>query len=274
MMIPRFVLATLCSASLCLAAPDAPAQEADADSPAVEPMSLQITRELKGVDEDEDIVNFAGQTGTEVKLLIKAGKKGIIGFDDDKSELTSFKDDKGTDLLKNKSNFGFNEGFSWFRTTKKGDLATLDVRGDKTPAKGAESLKITGTLVLTVASKQQEHKQAGIILEKGADIKAGPFSCEVTKANKSEWEEGAFDVSLTFKQDATNLADVQFLDGDGKVIEKSLVGTSRTAGFGLIETTYGYELKKQVKPVTVVFKVWTDAETVKLPVDLVVDVGL
>ena len=111
-------------------------------------------------------------------------------------------------------------------------------------------------------------------MKKGQAIKVGPYAGEIVKAKDSSWEEGAMDVSLSFKRDMSDLAEVVFLDAQGKPIESERTGSSRSEVFGRVSTTLGYQLSKRVPAVTLVFKVWKDAELIKIPVDLTVDVGL
>jgi len=149
-----------------------------------------------------------------------------------------FTDDKGNSLLE-KQGFGGFEGFAWFRTNDKGDLATLDISGRKTPGPGASTLIIKGELVFQVASEQATYRQKAVTLQKDATFKAGPIAGKISKASKPDWGDEPLQVELTFKGELPPLAEVRFIDADGKQIESKDAGRSWTSGIS-VTTTLGY----------------------------------
>lgn len=272
--LPVRVAALICLITTAAATPHAAADDhEDQDAKlSVTPLNLSIVRPVPGVDEDSELAQFNGQVGTEVKLLIRAEGKKLIGFDEEASSVT-FADDTGRSLFAEDDGFGRIEGFSWFRVSEDGGVATIDVVGRNTPAAGAKSLKLTGKAVFQTAAKQSTHRQAGAALKEGTTIKAGPVSCEISEAGKPEWGDAEWRVTLEFKGERPAIAELRFLDAEGEPVESSRAGSSRTEVFGKVTSTITYQLDKKLATSTLEFAVWDDVETVELPVDLTVDVG-
>lgn len=256
---------------LALIAPSALAEDKQTKITA-SPLSLSVTRPVPNVDKDSDLARFAGQLGTEVKLLIRSKGKGLIGFDDDASKVDAFTDDQGNSLIE-ESGFGQIQGFAWFRSSAKGDIATIDVNGRKTPGKGATSLRVKGKLVFQAASKQSTHRHTKAAVAKGTKVKAGPIAGEISETGKPQWGDEPLQIELKFKGELPPIAEVRFFDAQGKRIESSSAGGSRMSFLNNVTTTKSYTLSKKVPSVTVEFVVWDDVETVELPLNLVIDVG-
>jgi len=270
--LPAYAVALLCLFAAAVAPAVADDHEKTDAKLSVTPLNLSIVRPVPGVDEDSELARFNGQVGTEVKLLIRAEGKKLIGFDEEASSVT-FADDTGRDLIAEGQGFGRLEGLSWFRKSEDGGVATIDVAGRNTPAAGAKSLKITGKAVFRAADKQSTHRQAGAALKQGTTIKAGPVRCEISEAGKPEWGDAAWSVTLKFKGERPAIAELRFLDAEGEPVESSRAGSSRTEVFGKVTSTITYQLDKKLATSTLEFAVWDDVETVELPLDLTVDVG-
>lgn len=238
----------------------------------VQALSLSITRPVPGVDKDSDLASFNGQEGTEVKLLINAKGKGLIKLDKDASKVTAFTDDKGNNLISGKG-FGSFEGFAWFRASKDGKVATIDVTGRKTPGKGASSLVIKGKLVFQAASKKSTHRHTKAALVKGTKIKAGPVNCEISEAGKPDWGDSEWSVTLKFDGERPPISELRFLDAKGNELKSSSAGSSRTKIFSKVTSTMRYRIDKKVPAATIEFVLWDDIETVVLPLDMKVGLG-
>lgn len=269
----RAAFAHVAAALLPLALLTPPALAAqEAATLTVSPLSLSVTRAVPGVDEDSDLARFGGQAGTEVRLLIRAEGKRLIGFDDDASGLTAFTDDKGNSLLEGRGS-GRIEGLSWFRSSDRGDIATINVAGRKTPGPGASSLIVSGKLVFEAARKQSTHLHQNAELKKGTKLQAGPIDCEVSQAGKPQWGDEPLEIELKFKGELPPIAKARFLDASGEPIASSRAGSSRMSMLGSVTTTVSYRLSRKVPKATVQFVVWDDVQSVDLPLDLIVDVG-
>lgn len=258
---------TCCLTAALLLSPFAAVTAADDKPPAtVSPIAIAITKQAKAAD-GEDIV--FGQEGTEVTLLIRGGDKNVIAFNDDRSELTSLKDSLG-----NKLNKPDDWGFQFWQPSDDGSAGTLKVSASGVPGKKATGLELKASLALVVASKQKTEETKNVSLTKDTSFKVGSIGCKVAEAGKPEWGDAAMAVELEFKQDVAEIAEVVFLDSDGKAVKADRTSSSRF-GFGdKVQVTYGYELDKQIDVATVQFKLWTDMEKVKVPVDLSFGLGL
>jgi len=242
----------------------------------VEPAAIVVVRDV-GLGENEVGPFNQNEPGTKVALLFKSADSGILNLVEDESKIT-MKDDKGTDLLaaKPKKEGGFSRSGIWpfpkFTADRKGCIVEIAAHG--VPAKGAKSVAVEGTLMLTLAQGQETLKAADVKLQKGTKFKACELEFQVEGVEKSGFDENfPVEVSIGGGKGGRKLAKLRFLDVAGKEIESKPGGTSRMSGFGSESWTWGYRLKSEVQACTVEVTLWKQVTDVPVPVKLTLSLG-
>jgi hypothetical protein len=243
----------------------------------VKPLGLRIVKPGYG-DDGNELRPFNWFSGTSLSLLVVKPAGGFISFDDKKSELKSFVDDKGASLLEKKETGGFSFGRRGFDRSpdfsRDGRACLVEVQGPACPKTGATAIMASGTLVFQCGSKTRDVTQKGVALKEGTVVKAGPLSLTIKKVGKPDW--GDDPMAVTFKADR-KLGDVKgiiFKDAQGKVIGTSPGGTSTMRFGGRVAVEKTINFKEAASSATMVVTFWTDMKTISVPFKIKTGVGL
>lgn len=211
-------------------------------------------------------------TGTALALQVTHPKGGLIAMDKEQCKLELLTDDKGTDLIGKReawtSVFGLKPKFS-----KDKKVALFELEGKHRPAAGAAHVRAKGTLVFKAAFGVTRAKQAGVALKKGTKIdKAGKIPWTIKRLGT--WGKRAR-VVLTTNVDDTSVARLRFFGADGKEIGSKEFSSSRFIVPGVrADARRTYLLDEKVESATVVVEYWKTIETIKVPFDFKVTLGL
>jgi hypothetical protein len=194
-------------------------------------------------------------------------------MDKDASKLEAFADDKGTDLSKAGGGWGAS-WLLWERISDDGRTCTFTVANrKKTPAAGAKTLHVKAKIVLQCGSDVKTAEAKNVALKKGAAVAAGPFRMSI-----QEIRDGGFQSKMTVefqsKRPFDSIRKLTFLDAAGKEIKSQKAGGGHFS-FGKDRTyTRSFGLAKKVDAVTMRFEYYGKTETIAVPVDVKVGVGL
>ncbi len=224
----------------------------------VEPAGMKIVwKSLK--EEFGGFKTYNASAGTYVSLALRAGEKGLIAFDKDKSKI-SISD--GTSDLGGK--FG-----TWERISKSAKVMRVEVNADKLPGAGAHSLELTGSISVMVASKTETQASEARAFKKGDEVKlTDAFQFKIGKIGKPKWGDDPLSVSLKWGRKIPELAAVRFYDGEGKEIKSKPDGSSWGTFIGKYTVTKSYSLKRKSDVIKIEMDLWTDVETINVPVKL------
>ena len=246
-----------------------------AQQPQAEVAGIQVIR-VKHGEGFSGLAPFNAQDkGTALSLLFKGKDMSIIDFNMDESLVAVFKDDKGTELLVEKT--GFNkDGFGPFpKVSEDGKAALVEVRSKTVPTKEATKLTAKGMIVLKTASKTKTEKSAAVELKKGTKLKIGKLSFVIKDASKPSFGDDALSIELETKDKEIELvAATRFLDASGKELESQNAGSSSMGFNG--NFTYGrsFTLKKLPKgKVVIAMDVYTDFAEKKVPFSVTAGIG-
>lgn len=233
----------------------------------VEPAGMQIVwKSLK--KEFNGFKTYNSSEGVNLTIAVTATDKTFIGFSKNDSKV-SFKDGE-KDLG---GEFGFRDKIS-----KDGKVMKLDMSSKDLPSKEATSIKVTGSLDVVLASKTKTEALGPREFKKGDDLEFGDgFKCSIDSIGKPKWGKDPLEVVFKWKRKKMGkipeLKAVRFYSEDGKLIE-SKRGSSMRSGFGgSYTTTIGYNLKKEAKVFKIEMELWTDFESVTVPIDMALGVG-
>lgn len=258
------------AALFCLKA-DARADEKEASKARVSACGLRIVAEpYGGADEMRAFNWFPGVT---VVLQVAHPGGGLIGFDEDGSKLDAFTDDQGNSLVIERD--FVNDGFSAFpRFSSDAKVALVELNAAGIPAAKARELRAKGTLVFRRATKPATVRQENVSLKKGTQFEVGPFKFKIENAGKPDWGEEPLAVELQSQQNLDAIKAVKFLDAQGQAIESNRAGRGSFGMPGSMTYSVEYNLAREVETVTMEIAYWENIETVEVPFDLKVGVGM
>jgi hypothetical protein len=214
--------------------------------------------------------------GSTVLLVVTAPSGNIVNINTDASKLEAFTDDKGTDLLAVKSQSHFHDSCfsvsSLLPGEEKHAAKPVSVRAPGVPAKGATQFNISGKLVVQTASQTKQSTADNVELKTGSKFDLADIP--MTVSNIFSDMEG-MGVSLSAKQDLSNISKLEFFDALGNKIEAHAYGSSFMTKKGKKEEeTQDYRLKKSVSKVKIVATCWTDLKTTEVPIAIKTGLGL
>jgi hypothetical protein len=249
-------------------------------------VAVQIIGEVNEEEMDPMTPFMADEAGTTLALLVSKPDGGILDFDEDKSKLDAMTDDKGTKLVMPKAaeedrpavRFHFGPSESPFSSSpnisEDGTACLIEVGGETLPAKDAASVSASGTLVLKTASTKETFKQENVALKVGSKVSAGKIPFEITEAGDPQWGEGAMEVTLTAKQDCSEIESIKFLDAGGNEIETSNGMSSHMEMMGSVEDERGFVFEHKTATATIAVTYWTDMKETRVPFDVTAGLGL
>jgi hypothetical protein len=220
---------------------------------------------------------FNWSAGTTVALLVSSAQGGLIAFDEKASQVESFSDDRGTNLLAGKkSGFSFNRGYGGGTVSRDGKACLIELKSENVPASGARTLDIKGKLVLSAAKNRKTYAAKGVKAKEGSEVKAGPIPMKIAKVGEPEWSsrDEKFAVTLEAQQALSNVAGIRFLDAGGKEIESSPGGSMATSMFGKTTVQRSFNFKEKLSAFTVEITYWTDLRRIEVPYRISIGVGL
>ncbi len=277
------VAAALLAAQCFLAAQSAPPTATPAAPAApikVRPIRLEIDRKVP-----ESMQLFVGgMEATEVDLYIKPDGKTMLEADKSANYITSFTDDVGTDLAKvaapaagasggtNRSTFAArNPLITNLRVTDDGQAAVLTIRSTVLPAADAAKILIRGAVPIICGTHSVKDTQNNVALVKDASV---TFAGHPAKIDLVENEGDQLAVALSSSQPFSTIKTVRFLAADGHEI-KSKISSRSSFGFtGAMTYSISFMLDEKVSKTDIECTYWDKTETVTVPVDFAVGVGL
>ena len=220
-----------------------------------------------------------GGMGTSISLLVTSNEGRLLKFDPNASAVTTFADDRGTDLMARNRR----SGFSLFDTRSPvvegdGKSAVIEIRTWELPLKGAQALTIEGELVFKQAATLDKVR-APTNLETGATANAGPFAVKVLKSEvrpvgDPHLGESRKSVQIEITGPDTDAVEtVQLLNPSGMVLSQYR-GHSMARQNERTSCTFALAVEKHISSGTIEIAYWSDAKEVKIAFSLDASLGL
>lgn len=238
----------------------------------VEPAAVQIVRKTYG-ESFKGLTPFNSQKpGTAMVLIMEDPNGGFIEISTTKSKLTSFTDNKGTNLIE-KTRFN-NEGLGSFpKISDDGKAGMFEIKGNNLPARGAVAVKAKGKLVVLCATKKKQFKSKPFKMKVGETITVGKAAFLIKKVGKPAFGDSAVEISLEAKRDLNEIAEFRFEDTAGKAIKSKPGGTSRFAFNDSVTVTKSHGLARKVDQCVMILDIWIDMHEVDVPFDVTAGIG-
>jgi hypothetical protein len=286
-----FILAALLAASFILAQEQRPKDEAKPAT--VQVAALTIQRALPqaapkgdGMNDQAIVSATVGNSlmsmsvpGVRVSVIVSQPGKHFIGIDKAESKLESFTDDQKTNLRTQDGpqvQFGWNpDGQNqWIeqipRPFEDRSTVALEIRAPRIPAAAAREIQLKGKLVLKsgAVTKTVEKKN----LAEGSEIALGLCTIKVAKVEGNDL--GGCNVTLETSQGFELLQKIEFFDADGLPLDATHIGNSMRIAENQSTIGRQYALSEWMDQVTVKITYFDSIETIEVPLDLKVSVGL
>jgi len=240
----------------------------------VEVIALEVNRPAPA-DERKLFLISSGRQRTSLKLLISLPGRNIIGTDTAACTLTTFTDEKGTDLSKTRSS-GSQPGWlgsSSAYISKDGHACIMWLRSDQVPARGSTKLTIKAKLGLKCGTDETTYTEK-VALKVGTQIKFPPAPMKIRTIEETRWPGRKMTIRLNHTKRLDVVRKLTFLGPNGKEIKHIRLSTeySGTGAKRTYLTSYG--LAEKVDSVTLKITYYTKVASVAVPVDVSVGVGL
>ncbi len=204
---------------------------------------------------------------TRLALEFEHAEGGILGIDDDACALDSFRDDRGTDLIKKDDPFGPFEMMS--RVADDGRHLVFTIPSDVVPARGASRLFAEGTLAVQVAQRSETFTTDEISLAAGTEFTVGGFDFRVTQVGDAQWGDGS-EITLETKRDTVSIVRYALVSPDGT--QHALEPSMSFSGMG----SWQQGLRADEVPARgrLEIEVWQDLSIEKVPFQVETGLGL
>jgi hypothetical protein len=200
----------------------------------------------------------AADPETSIELLVRQPGKRVVGVSG--ITITSFTDDKNTDLAKDQV-FGKKMGDP--TRYNDGSQMTFPLRSGILPAKGATKLRAKGSVTVRVGTDLTCLERKDVAIKDDSTVKVGPFELRRLK----DADNGQTEVLIAY---AGNIVKkIEFLDKDGSVVSSRCYCTTSFGG----SYSDQYELAGKLDRFGVRISYFAKSETVVVPLDLEAGLG-
>lgn len=275
-LVPMMLILSL-TALLSVPALAQPALAQEEAKPRIEPIALRIARAVDGAGFDTP--PLGGEQGTRLRLLLTEPRRAIVRVDERRSQIETFTDDTGRDLLaggRQQNDGGF--GNMQHRTTvapfssisQDGARAVVSVRSPGVPAPDSRLLRLAGTLAVEMASGTRSETIENVALEAGP-LEAGEAEIAIEQVQQPEMGQHPMTVTLTLEGEAASTFAGAALRGtEGEELTDRRL--SRMVMMDTVRVQYG--LIEPAEEATITLNFHEDLETVEVPVELETGLGL
>jgi hypothetical protein len=243
---------------------------AAAEQTSVRIVGLRIVKPEPG--EERKSVVFGSWPGTALHVHIRRPDKYLIDLDEDASQLTTFTDDKETNLLRKGRGHFSKPGIS-SRLEEDGHGCVVELKSAFTPAPGATTVRAEATLVLLCGSDEKSAEQKGLELKAGNQITAGPVPLKIKEVGQEGWGKTKMTLELTASQDLSAIKEFAFAKPDGTKIEHQVTGKGKWGFAGQMEYMRTIGLHEKVDKVDVRVTYFSKVEKLTVPVKIATGVG-
>jgi hypothetical protein len=211
---------------------------------------------------------FNMQKGHNVALIVRSEGKTMVGFDEEKANIT-------LGGAKAECTFFSNMAFSDDRLSLKLEFKTTDPV--KTDAEGR--FKVEGQLPVTLATGKEETRSAPFEAKIGSAVTfpqgtEGLPTLKVKSMGKPEYGDAEFQIEFSTNRRMDEYAGIRFYSKDGKPVEAERGGSS-WMGFGNKGSgDVSYQFKAKPTDLILAVETWSGSEEITLKVDFTAGLAL
>ncbi len=210
---------------------------------------------------------------TEVTMVLSIPDREVFALDLKSAALTAFTDDKGTNLLP-PGRRGNATPLQGGGISSDGHRAKVALQSYVPPAEGATKLVVKGTIPASCGADLKQVRQNEVSLLEGTKFKLGSLELEVAKSPTAPFDDSAMTVRLKNNASLRPIKSLRFLSSSGKEIKSQPMGSSFRRSNKTIVETRDFALWEKADSVTVEAEMFTQTETIQIPISLEISVGL
>ena len=247
-------------------------------------LALQIGRPIP--QEERMQLNLGIPQGTSLTLEVAKKDKVIVSLDKNASELTSFTDDKNTNLAESRGRMMQQPWLSPFvKISEDGHHLICEINAASVPKTGAREIRLKANIVLICGSEEKTQEQQNFSLKPGSTLTIGPVPMKIEKPGEHDMPFGSgasfgmgqqkvkTKFKLTSEVNPEKIKRLAFLAPDGREIPYSTLA-SGSGGFGPKPTYWKiFGLHEKADRVTVRVTYYDATERITVPIDMNIGVG-
>lgn len=224
------------------------------------------------VDSGLDGSVFDQFAGTGVAFLLKTTDKLIAGFQPQQSTITSFKDNKDLDLLKNAAGQPVKTRWQGRQNPLGRKDYVVEFKTRSSPSPDASQLQIEGALQFRVADGTQDKEFPNIPLEVGP-LALDNLDIQILRKGVPEFlTNHPFAIKIQSKGEAIELLDsLSFLDANGQQLS---LGSFRSAASTEDTVISEHYFDSPVDVATIKLSLWVNAQSVSIPIKAEIRLGI
>ncbi len=246
------------------------------------PLGVGVSRKPPaGLSTSLTAENNPETSATWISARLHLPMRFIAAVDIDKSELTAFTDDKGTDLLSMKKDAPADDKKAKLRLQKNhistalrpltpdGRFLTLTFRAADLPAPGAKKLRLIAKIAVEIGKDEKVFEKKEVILRNGVDLKVGILEWKAADLFGADGPGG-----FLIYRGSRPLKSLTLLDAEGKEIgfQNIIPSSNKNANpNGRFMTSFFPRSKVERCTVRAVY--CDTLEKVMVPLDLEVGIG-
>lgn len=248
---------------------------ARADGPAADVVGVAVAAPTP--DGKGQSAVFGRRPGVEI-TVIATGNLKVLAYDPASSKLSSFVDDKGTDLSKTE---GWGD-LPWLSPFYSGSSSSADepeppfsfsIVSSVMPAKGATTLTLDATIGLITGTDLKTDETKDVALTKGTKLKLGNIDVELSDVGKS-YDEKQTTLAFSTSSRLDAIQSVEFVDAAGKPIPSDENGRSTMSMNGDSTYSISYAVPHGTTKATLRVKYYATSKVVPLTIKRTIGVGL
>jgi hypothetical protein len=203
---------------------------------------------------------------TSITMLVKQPGKRVVGLDFDESKVLVFTDDRKTELNKERHPRTMWMSSAW-RSEDASNLA-FTLKASALPARDATKLLIKGYVTLKIATEEKTIQKNNVPLANGAKANLGPI--EFSK--EEGFDADKTQVSVRYTNNV--LKSIHFLDKNEKMLPSARAGGGGSGNYHDTHFNQSFTFAKKLDQVTVRVVYVSKTQTLKVPFDLEIGLGL
>lgn len=230
----------------------------------------------KSIGDGSMMQPFNAEPGVSLAVLVETQGKTILKFNHGQSQLTSFVDDKGGNLLAPKGAGGGmrNRPFRFPDVAEDGKSVLFTVHGSNLPGEGASFVKAEGEVNLSVGTEKASERQTGVALTAGTKITVGPVPMEIKEASAGGDWGAAMTIKLKAAKDVSAISAIRFYDDAGREVKANVTSTMMMGFANTRTVVQEIALGKKLATADVVVEYWKDLEKVSVPFSVAAGLAL
>ena len=237
------------------------------EKPRVEIASLSIAKKDPGSEFGQSLSQFKNP-GLELEVYFRLPDQTVLSIDAEKSEATLTSDDGGELPLRD----GFDGPFD-LNLQESRNSGTIQIQSENLPGRKTTKLSLNGIFALIVG-KDKKTEVVELKIAEGSKVKLGPVSAEISQVGDAYGDPFKQMVELSAKESFDSIAQIEFLDSKGNVIESSSAGSGRMGFNDDITYSSSWQIASEAKTLKMRVSYFSKTESIKLPAKLESGSGL